>query len=148
MKFIYLGMAILLSLQVYGKTLFANEAQASLMGRPVASSYVVPENLTPDEKFWFKVFQEGNMLVEGWQEISAIILDHTSAEQRQAQRVALEHLGEKIGLEWCRPNKVRKVTTSMLQDWGRLLRKTAKKNPQQLAQALVIIDKQVDAALD
>jgi hypothetical protein len=51
-------------------------------------------------------------------------------------------------MEWCRPNATRKVDSSMLQDWGDILRKTARKNPQQLAKAIAYIDQEVDAVLD
>jgi hypothetical protein len=104
--------------------------------------------LNADEKYWFKVFQEGNILAIGWQEISAEIMAKTPPEQRPEQKIALDTLGRKIGMEWSRPNSVRKVSSSMLQEWGSILRKTAKKNPQQLAQAIVFIDQEVDGVLD
>ena len=148
MKFIFIGMALFLSVQMFGAASHANEAQAALTGRTSAYQYEIPESLTPDEKYWFKTFQEGNILSIGWQEISAEILARTSPEQRQAQRVALENLGKKIGMEWCRQNRVRKVNSSMLQEWGGILRKTAKKNPQQLAQAITFINQELDAVLD
>lgn len=126
----------------------ASEAQAALMdGRP-GHRYVIPAKLSPEEQRWFKIFQEGNLLSEGWQEISAEILAKTPPEQRSSQKVALENLGNKIGIEWCRSNRVRKVDSSMLQEWGDILRKTARNNPQQLAKAIAFIDHEVDAVLD
>lgn len=148
MRFIYLGMAILLSTLVYCKTAPANEAQAALTGRSSTYQYEIPENLSADEKSWFRVFQEGNILAMGWQEITSEIMARTPPEKRQVQKIALDTLGKKIGMEWSRPNKVRKVSTSMLQDWGDILRNTAKKNPQQLTQAIASIDQEVDAVLD
>ncbi|MBV5318951.1 MAG: hypothetical protein JZU50_14230, partial [Desulfobulbaceae bacterium] len=147
-RFIYLGMAILLSTLVYCKTAPANEAQAALTGRSSTYQYEIPENLSADEKSWFRVFQEGNILAMGWQEITSEIMARTPPEKRQVQKIALDTLGKKIGMEWSRPNKVRKVSTSMLQDWGDILRNTAKKNPQQLTQAIASIDQEVDAVLD
>lgn len=148
MRFIYLGMALFLSVQAYSAPLQANEAQAALTARTSAYQYEIPETLTPEEKAWFKTFQEGNILAMGWQEITAEILARTSMDKRQEQRIALESLGRKIGMEWCRQNRVRKVNTSMLQEWGGVLRKTAKKNPQQLAQAITYINQELDAVLD
>ena len=84
----------------------------------------------------------------GWQAITNEILAKMSPEQRQAQKIALDNLGKKIGMEWSRQNRVRKVDTSMLQEWGGLLRKTAKKDPQQLAQAITFINQELDAVLD
>jgi hypothetical protein len=124
----------------------ASEAQAALTGRPPV--YEIPPKLNPDEKRWFKIFQEGNVLSDGWQEISAEILAKTPAAQRQAQRRALENLGNKIGMEWSRPNAIRKVNSSMLKQWGDILRKTARTNPKQLARAIAFIDQEVDAVLD
>lgn len=148
MRFIYWGMAILLSMQIYCQPALANEAQAALTGRSSTYRYEIPESLNADEKYWFKVFQEGNILAIGWQEISAEIMAKTPPEQRLEQKIALDNLGRKIGMEWSRPNSVRKVSSSMLQEWGSILRKTAKKNPQQLAQAIVFIDREVDGVLD
>jgi hypothetical protein len=127
---------------------FASEAQAALTGRMPVYQYEIPAQLNAEEKHWFKVFQEGNFLSDGWQDISTEILAKTPPEQRQAQRTALENLGNKIGMAWCRPNAIRKVDSSMLQDWGDILRKTARKNPQQLAKAIAYIDQKVDAALN
>lgn len=148
MRFVYLGIAIFFAVQIIGTQSHANEAQAALTGRATTYRYEIPESLTPEEKSWFRVFQEGNILAMGWQEISSEILARTAPEKRQEQKVALDNLGRKIGMEWCRQNRVRKVNSSMLQEWGGVLRKTAKKNPQQLAQAIIYINQELDAVLD
>jgi len=129
----------------------AGDALASVVAGPAddpVSTYEIPASLTPEERKWFKTFQDGNFLSDGWQEISAEILAKTPPEQRSAQKVALDNLGLKIGMEWCRPNSVRKVDSLMLMAWGDILRATARKNPQQLAKAIAYIDQKVDAALD
>jgi hypothetical protein len=72
----------------------------------------------------------------------------TPPEQQASQKVALDNLGRKIGMEWCRPNAVRKVNSSMLKEWGDILRKTARTNPQELPSAIAFIDRKVDAVLD
>jgi len=131
-----------------GHCLLAADAPAPASKKRVAYAYVVPAHLTPEERGWFKTFQEGNILSIGWQEISAEIMDKTPPEQKEAQLVALENLGTKIGIEWSRPNGVRKVDSSMLLEWGDILRKTARTNPQQLAKAIDYIDQEVDAVLD
>jgi hypothetical protein len=126
----------------------ASEAQAAPMGGVLEQRYVIPAELSPEEQRWFKTFQEGNLLAEGWQSISSEILAKTPLEQKTAQKVALDNLGTKIGVEWSRPNSVRKVNSTMLREWGDILRQTARDNPQLLAQALETIDKKVDAVLD
>ena len=148
MKFRFIGTVVFLSVHIFSTASYANEAQASLTGRTSAYRYEIPENLNPEEKSWFKTFQEGNILSMGWQAIAAEILEKTSPEHRQDLKVSLETLGRKIGMEWCRQNRVRKVDTSMLQEWGDLLRKTAKKNPQRLVQTITFINQELDSVLD
>ena len=108
----------------------------------------MPGYLSDEEKQWFKTFYEGNMLADGWHEITAYLLSRTPEEERSAQRLALDNLGRKIVLEWVRPNDVRKVDTDMLRTWGSELKKTAKQDPQQLARTIAAIDQEVEAVLD
>ena len=126
----------------------ASDAQAALQTGASASSYVIPSHLSDKEKRWFKTFHEGNFLSEGWQEITAYLLARTPAEQRAAQKNALDNLGMKIALEWCRDNDVRKVDSSMLQEWGGLLKKTANTNPVDLPKTIAYIDDEVESVLD
>lgn len=126
----------------------ASEAQAAPVDGVLEQRYVIPAELSPEERRWFKVFQEGNLLSEGWQAISNEILAKTPLEQQPAQKAALENLGTKIGTEWSRPNSVRKVNSAMLREWGDILRQTARDNPRLLAKTLETIDKEVDAVLD
>ena len=131
-----------------GPVSLAADGPAPVAKKRVAYDYVIPAHLTAEEKGWFKTFQDGNFLSIGWQEISAEIMDKTPPDQKAAQLEALEALGTKIGLEWCRPNAVRKVNSSMLKEWGDILRKTARTNPAQLASAIAFIDRKVDSVLD
>ena len=148
MRLRFIGIAVVLSVQICGTASYANEAQAALTGRTAPYRYDIPETLTPEEKSWFKTFQEGNILSMGWQAIANEILAKSSPEQRQELKISLETLGRKIGMQWSRPNRVRKVDTSMLEEWGGLLRKTAKKNTQQLAQTVTYINQELDSVLD
>ena len=149
MQGIFVGLAVWWVVSVGSvATAVAGEAQAALVDQAPGYRYEIPAMLSSEEQKWYKIFQEGNLLSEGWQDISAEILAKTSPEQRPTQKVALEKLGNKIGMEWCRPNTVRKVDSSMLRQWGDILRTTARTNPQQLAKAIALIDQKVDAALD
>ena len=125
---------------------WANNAEAALTDG--AGGHEVPGHLSAEEKRWFKTFYEGNLLADGWHEITAYLLSRTPEEERAAQRVALDNLGRKIVLEWARPNDVRKVDTDMLRDWGGVLKETARENPEQLARVIAAIDQEVEAALD
>lgn len=132
-----------------GGTLAAadQETPASSSGQ-VAYAYEIPPQLSSEERIWFKVFQEGNYISRGWQNICAEILAKTPPEQRSMQQAALDNLGRKIGMEWARPNSVRKVTSSMLLEWGDILRQTARTNPGELSRAIASINQKVDAVLN
>lgn len=125
----------------------ANEVQASGLEALSGVQYTIPAHLSSSERSWFKTFQEGNLVSDGWQKISADILARTPEKDRPAQKAALASLGMKIGLDWCRSNSERKVTTSMLREWGDILKKTAHKSPHRLRQVIAMIDQEVDEVL-
>ena len=106
--------------------------------------YTLPQNLTAEERKWYETFQHGNMLADGWLDISRDILGRLPAETRPEQTANLRRLGDKIGREWCKDNKARKIDTGMLKAWGKQLKDAAKKGPQDLTRALALINGQVD----
>lgn len=148
MKRQFLSFVILSAMLVCGRPVIASDAQAALRSTSGNHAYTIPDHLNSEEKRWFKTFHEGNFLSEGWQEITAYLLAKTPEEQRQAQKAALDNLGKKIALEWCRPNDVRKVNSSMLQEWGDQLKKAADENPVELSRTIAFIDQEVEAVLD
>ncbi len=105
-------------------------------------------NLTPEERKWYKTFQEGTFLIAGWKEISKEILESTPPELREHQRQRLEQLGRKIGMEWSRENAVRRVDNKMLKEWGDTLKKTARTNPEHLPEVIASIDEQLNSILN
>lgn len=128
--------------------LASDTANASTLDSPAnLNTYGELPELTAEEKAWFVKFQEGYLLIDGWQEISADILAKTPENHRDSQREILDELGMKIGLEWCKDNEVRKVDNKMLKEWGKVLRKTASDNPELLIQVIASINKRVDKAL-
>lgn len=106
--------------------------------------YTLPDNLKPEERKWYETFQNGNMLADGWLDISRDILGRLPAEARSEQTARLRSLGDKIGREWCKDNKARRIDTGMLKAWGKQLKDASKKSPEALTRALAIIDGQVD----
>ena len=106
--------------------------------------YTLPDNLKPEERKWYETFQRGNMLADGWLDISRDILGRLPAETRPAQTANLRRLGDKIGREWCKDNKVRKIDTGMLKAWGKQLKDASRKSPEALTKTLALIDRQVD----
>nr|WP_320009826.1 hypothetical protein [uncultured Desulfobulbus sp.] len=125
-----------------------NEAKNPATQGIQVRAYDIPPHLTEEERSWFITFQEGNILSKGWQAITAELMEKTAPEQRAEQKIALANLGEKIGSEWCRPNAVRRVNSSMLKEWGDILHNTANHEPQQLASAIASINRELDAILD
>ena len=104
--------------------------------------------LSPEELKWYKTFQEGTFLIEGWKDITRKILANTPVELREHQRRRLEQLGRKIGMEWSRENAVRKVDNKMLKQWGDALKKAAKTNPEHLPNVIASIDEELDNLLN
>jgi len=104
--------------------------------------------LSQEERKWFKTFQDGTFLVDGWKEITRELLNSTPKRLRESQKKHLEQLGLKIGLEWSKSNSIRRVDTKMLQQWGKALKKTAKKNPGQLPEIIASIDQELDEILN
>ena len=104
--------------------------------------------LSREEQKWFKTFQEGTFWIDGWQRITEELLASTPENLREHQKKRLDLLGLKIGLEWCKDNNIRRVDNKMLQEWGKALKKTAKKNPEQLHEVIVSIDQEIDNILN
>jgi len=105
-------------------------------------------SLTPEERDWYRTFQEGTFLISGWKEITKEILESTTPELREHQRKRLEQLGRKIGMEWSRENAVRRVDNKMLKEWGDELKKTARTNPEHLPEVIASIDEQLNSILN
>jgi hypothetical protein len=103
-----------------------------------------PEHLSEEEKEWFATFQEGTFYVQGWQEITAEILETVKQENKKEElRRSLTNLGIRIGCEWSKKNDVRKIDTDMLSEWGSELQETAEKNPDELPIVIANIQQKV-----
>ncbi len=109
---------------------------------------VTIDTLSQEERKWFAKFQKGSFLVDGWQKITADILAKIPANEEHEHRLALRELGIKIGCEWSRDNEIRKIDSKMLRQWGVRLKKTVKKDPDQLPRVIAEIDRDVVALLN
>jgi hypothetical protein len=103
--------------------------------------------LTPGERKWYHRFQEGIPCFDGWKKITLAVVEKFPEHERESRLAAMQALGFKIGYEWSRDNRVRKVNTDMLRAWGRELRKAGAENHVQLAQVLYKIDNEVETLL-
>lgn len=124
--------------------------QGSALVTSDSSFHVTEEvlaNLTPGERIWYHRFQEGIPFFDGWKKITQAVVARFPEQEREKRIVAMQTLGLKIGYEWSRDNRVRKVTTEMLRNWGKELRNAGAKNNVQLAEALYKIDSEMNNLL-
>jgi len=91
---------------------------------------------TKNEEEWFRKFYDGTFLVQGWKSRMKQILEGLPPGDREEMRGLLTALGEKIGREWARENKIRRIDTEMLQQWGQELMSAKRKGPRQLARQI------------
>ncbi len=111
------------------------------------SFFHIPEdvaNLTPGERKWYHRFQEGIPFFDGWKKITRAVVGKFPEHEREKMLAAMQSLGIKIGYEWCRDNRVRKVDTEMLMAWGRDMRKAGAENYVQLAKVVYKIDNEIN----
>ena len=97
-----------------------------------------------DEQEWFQEFYEGTFLIKGWKHRMQELLQAIPGEERKHVKDLLEGLGQKIGREWARENRLRRIDTSALQKWGEDLRSAKRKGASALIEKIRNLDEQVD----
>ncbi len=105
------------------------------------------ELLDEKEREWFATFQEGTLFFDGWQEISDDVVTNVPEIKKIKAQTTMIILGIKIGCEWSKDNSIRKISNSMLIDWGDELRQAAKKLPESLPLVINAIESEVDKLL-
>ncbi len=105
------------------------------------------ESLDEKARGWYSKFQEGGIFFDGWQEISKDVVAKVPEENKIKAKVTMLALGIKIGCEWSKENDVRKISTEMLQEWGRKLKRTVSDSPENLVVLIISIESEVDALL-
>lgn len=96
---------------------------------------------------WLRTFYEGSFLVKGWNARMQEILKNVSPENRDEIQTLLGRLGEKIGTEWAKDNRIRKIDNTHLQQWGDELRRAKEREPDDLIHAIQKIEKAADRML-
>ncbi|MBU1649471.1 MAG: hypothetical protein KKF37_08970 [Proteobacteria bacterium] len=104
-------------------------------------------SLSPGERKWYHRFQEGIPLFDGWKKITQAVVEKFPEHEREKRLAAMQALGVKIGYEWSRDNRVRRVNTDMLRAWGKDLRKAGAESHVQLANVLYKIDSEMNTLL-
>lgn len=148
MRYLILSFFLFLFLVAQAAQGVAGVAEASISPEHHYRAQYDLSGLSEKERDWFLTFIRGNILAEGWGQITTDLLQQVADEEREKQRQLLNQLGTKIGREWCRDNDVRRIDNSMLSEWGSELRKAAKNEPQRLAEVIRQIDSEVDSLLD
>ena len=100
-----------------------------------------------DPKSWLQKFYHGTLLVKGWNARMEEILARVPPDQKTVFRKRLSELGAKIGPEWAKDNRNRRIDTLMLQSWGDKLRCCRSENAQQLTCTIEEIEADVDRIL-
>ena len=100
-----------------------------------------------DEQEWFKKFYEGTFLIKGWKQRMKELLQAVPESDRGHVKGLLENLGQKIGREWARENRLRRIDTPTLQKWGEDLRSAKRKGPTVLVEQIRKLDAVVDGII-
>jgi len=102
---------------------------------------------TKKEQEWFRKFYDGTFLVKGWKARMNELLDTIPDQDKESMGFLLAELGEKIGREWAKENRVRRVDTPMLQQWGENLRAAKRMGQEELVEEIRKIDEELDEIL-
>jgi len=100
-----------------------------------------------DQQEWYKKFYEGTFLVKGWKSRMNEILKGLSPEDKGKMGKQLETIGKNIGMEWAKPNDVRKIDTAQLQRWGKDLQNASQKGAEALTGQIQQLNGEVDKKL-
>jgi len=107
----------------------------------------VLDQLSEEERQWYQRFQEGVLFFDGWSEISEELLAIFPEEEWPSRKVMMQRLGVKIGTEWAKDNKTRKIDTDMIRQWGDLLRGAFSQGSEETLAVLHQIEVEVDSIL-
>jgi hypothetical protein len=148
MKYVLLGFLFQFMVVASAGPVHAGVAEASTGAHRSASAPYDLSGLSDNELNWFVTFLEGNLVADGWQEITADIIRQVPEDERETSSRLLYELGNKIGREWCRDNGVRRIDTALLRKWGKILMATARQEPRQITQLIMNIRDEVESLLD
>ncbi len=123
------------------------DADSDSQPAPAPAPEIKLANLTDGERKWYQRFQEGVPFFDGWKKITEMVLERFPAQEREQKMAIMQALGLKIGYEWSRDNRVRKVNTDMLRAWGKDLRQAGSQNHLQLAKVIDKIDREINKLL-
>jgi hypothetical protein len=103
--------------------------------------------ITASEQEWFRKFYEGTFLIKGWKDRMEELLEKVPPDDREHIRGLLDNLGKKIGSEWAKDNKIRKIDSAMLKHWGNDLNTAGNEGPDALIEKIRLLDSKADNIL-
>ena len=96
---------------------------------------------------WVVSFYEGTLIAPvGWLELQRIVLEIAEPESRLELDKRLTDLGRLISGEWAKENNKRVIDSRLLSLWGSVMQLSD--DPQVQAQAILLIEKDVNALLN
>jgi hypothetical protein len=95
----------------------------------------------------YRSFLKGTFLIKGWDKRKTEILDFLPPNLSGGVDEFLTILGDKIGREWAKDKKARKIDSELLIKWGKTIRKAKDQGPETLLSVLKEIDTRVDEIL-
>jgi hypothetical protein len=107
----------------------------------------VLDQLSEQERQWYRRFQEGVLFFDGWSAISEELLALFPEEEWASRQLMMQRIGVKIGTEWAKDNDTRKIDTKMIQEWGDLLRSAFSQGTEVTLATLQRIEREVDLVL-
>jgi hypothetical protein len=94
---------------------------------------------------WLKTFYEGSFLVKGWTARKKELLASMEG-QGEAEKI-MDELGELIGNEWAKDNRIRKIDTDAVKRWGEQLQEAKGEPDKKIIAELKKIKKEVTKTL-
>ena len=96
---------------------------------------------------WVVSFYEGTLIAPvGWLDLQSIVLEIAEPESRPELDKQLTDLGRLISGEWAKENNKRVIDSRLLSLWGSVMQLSD--DPQVQAQAILLIEKDVNALLN
>ena len=96
---------------------------------------------------WVVSFYEGTLIAPvGWLDLQSIVLEIAEPESRPELDKRLTDLGRLISGEWAKENNKRVIDSRLLSLWGSVMQLSD--DPQVQAQAILLIEKDVNALLN
>lgn len=88
----------------------------------------------------YQKFLKGVFWIKGWNTRKKEILQAVPYENRLEMKQFLDELGEKIGREWAKESRTRKINSKMLKKWGSELQEAVALGPARLVEQLKTIE--------